>query len=159
LPRHGVRVVLCGFAAVIGLLVVLARFKLALFNYPLNLNYQPAWGDLAESYFLLGNWHLLWYGAIAMALLAWRELLEPGLAPLTAIVAGGLLFLFVVFGFTTASLYITDQTTVNRATLHVAPLIVVFVVLAWEAFARRWVADRATATSGGRPPNAGVVGS
>jgi len=159
LPRHGVRVVLSGFAAVIVLLVVLARFKLALFNYQLNLNYQPAWGDLAESYFLLGNWHLLWYGAIAMALLAWRELLEPGLAPLTAIVAGGLLFLFVVFGFTTASLYITDQTTVNRATLHVAPLIVVFVVLAWEAFARRWVADRATATSGGRPPNAGVVGS
>jgi len=159
LPRHGMRVVFSGFAAVIVLLVVLARFKLSLFNYQLNLNYQPAWGDLAESYFLLGNWHLLWYGAIALALLAWRELLAPGLAPLTAIVGGGLLFLFVVFGFTTASLYITDQTTVNRATLHVAPLIVVFVVLAWEAFARRWAADRAPATSSPRPPNAGVVGS
>ena len=31
----------------------------------------------------------------------------------------------------------------NRATLHVAPLIVVFVVLVWEAFARSWGAARA----------------
>jgi len=62
------------------------------------------------------------------------------MAPLTTIVVGGLFFLFVVFGFTTASYYITDQTTVNRATLHVAPLIVVFVVLAYRAFAARWAA-------------------
>ena len=45
-----------------------------------------------------------------------------------------------MFGFTTASYYITDQTTVNRATLHLAPLVVVFVVLAWQAFAHRWAA-------------------
>jgi hypothetical protein len=30
---------------------------------------HPAWGDLGESYFLLGNWHLLWYGVIVVALL------------------------------------------------------------------------------------------
>jgi len=137
-PRHGVRVAFAGFALAGVALVALARFKLRLFNYELNLSYQPAWGDLAESYFLLGNWHLLWYGAIAVALLAWRSLLAPALAPLTTVVVAGLLFLFVVFGFTTASYYITDQTTVNRATLHVAPLIVVFIVLAWQAFARRW---------------------
>ncbi len=41
---------------------------------------------------------------------------------------------------TNASQYIRDQTTVNRATLHMAPLIVVFMVLAWQAFAQRWVA-------------------
>lgn len=156
LPRHGVRVALSGFAAAAVLLVVLARFKLSLFNYQINLNYQPAWGDVAESYFLLGNWHLLWYAAIAMAILARRQLLAPGLAPLTAIVCGSLLFLFVVFGFTSASYYITDQTTVNRATLHVAPLIVVFVVLVWQAFARSWGAARAAETQGASAP--GVVG-
>ena len=68
LPRHGVRVALSGFAAAVVLLVVLARFKLSLFNYRIDLNYQPAWGDVAESYFLLGNWHLLWYAAIAAML-------------------------------------------------------------------------------------------
>ena len=35
-----------------------------------------------DSYFLLGNWHLLWYGAVGAALLAWRQLLAPPLAPL-----------------------------------------------------------------------------
>ena len=54
------------------------------------------------------------------------------------IVLGGLLFLFFVFGFTNASVWISDQTTVNRATLHLAPLIAVFLVLAFQAFARRW---------------------
>jgi hypothetical protein len=140
LPRIGVRVALAGFAAIAILLVALARFKLRLFNYQFDLNYAPAWGDLAESYFLLGNWHLLWYGAIAAALLAFRQLLSPALAPLTMVVGAGLVFLFFVFGFTTASAYISDQTTVNRATLHLAPLIVVFMVLAWQAFARQWAA-------------------
>jgi len=144
-PRHGVRVAFTGFALALVLLVALARFKFRIFNYDLALDYAPAWADLAQSYFLLGNWHVLWYGAIAAALLAWRSLLSPALAPLTTIVTGGLVFLFVVFGFTTASFYISDQTTVNRATLHLAPLVVVFTVLAWQAFARRWSATHAEA--------------
>ena len=56
---------------------------------------------------------------------------------------GGLLFLFMVFGFTTASYYISDQTTVNRATLHLAPLIVAFMIMTWQAFAVRWAATHA----------------
>jgi hypothetical protein len=144
-PRHGVRIAFTGYALALVLLVALARFKFRIFNYDLALNYAPAWADLAESYFLLGNWHVLWYGAIAAALLAWRSLLSPALAPLTTIVVGGLIFLFVVFGFTTASFYISDQTTVNRATLHLAPLVVVFTVLAWQAFAQRWSATHAEA--------------
>lgn len=144
-PRYGVRIAFAGFALAIVALVALARFKLRLFNYELNLTYAPAWADLAQSYFLLGNWHVLWYGAIAMATIAWRSLLTPALAPLTTIVIGGLLFLFMVFGFTTASYYISDQTTVNRATLHLAPLVVAFMVLTWQAFATRWAATHADA--------------
>ncbi len=142
MPRRGVRLVLIGFAVAALALVALARFQLSLFNYQVKLDFNPAWGDLLSSYFLLGNWHLLWYGAIVAAILAGRQLLAPALAPLTMVIAGGLLFLFFVFGFTTASFYISDQTTVNRATLHLAPMIVVFMVVAWQAFARRW-AERA----------------
>ncbi len=65
-------------------------------------------------------------------------------------VAGGLLFLFFVFGFTTASFWISDQTTVNRATLHLAPLIVVFMVVAWQAFARRWAGAHSGRAAGTR---------
>lgn len=147
LPRQGVRLVLIGFAVAALALVALARFQLSLFNYQVKLDFNPAWGDLLSSYFLLGNWHLLWYGAIAAALLAWRQLLTPAMAPLTMVVAGGLLFLFFVFGFTTASYYVSDQTTVNRATLHLAPMIVIFLVVAWEAFARRWAERSAPAVA------------
>jgi hypothetical protein len=151
-PKYGVRIAFAAFALALIALVAVARFKLRLFNYELNMSYAPAWGDLAESYFLLGNWHILWYGAIAMAAIAWRSLLTPALAPLTTIVVGGLLFLFVVFGFTTASYWISDQTTVNRATLHLVPLIVAFMVLTWQAFATRWAATHPDAPAPSATP-------
>ncbi len=138
LPHLGLRIAAAGFAAAFIALIALAQFRLTIFNYQLKLDFDPAWGDLIQSYFLLGNWHLLWFGVIAAAALAWRALLQPALAPLMTMVAAGLLFLFFVFAFTNASAFITDQTTVNRATLHLAPLMVVFMVLAWSAFAQRW---------------------
>ena len=46
------------------LLATLARANVTIFNYRLQLNFDPAWSALAESYFLLGNWNLLWYAAI-----------------------------------------------------------------------------------------------
>ncbi len=138
LPRLGVRIAVAGFAAASIAMIALAQFRVSIFNYQLKLDFDPAWGDLIQSYFLLGNWHLLWFGVIAAAALGWRSLLQPALAPLTTMVAAGLVFLFFVFAFTNASTFITDQTTVNRATLHLAPLMVVFMVLAWSAFAQRW---------------------
>jgi hypothetical protein len=140
LPRLGPRIAVAGFAAAFIAMIALAQFRLSVFNYQLKLDFDPAWGDLVQSYFLLGNWHLLWFGVIASAVLAWRALLQPALAPLTMMVAAGLMFLFFVFAFTNASAFIADQTTVNRATLHLAPLMVVFMVLAWSAFAQRWAA-------------------
>ncbi len=47
------------------LLAVLAQTHPVIFNYRLHLDFAPAWARSVESYFLLGNWNLLWYGAIA----------------------------------------------------------------------------------------------
>ena len=90
-----------------------------------------------ESLFLLGNWHLLWYAAVAMAVVGWREIVGPKIAPLSVMIAAGLLFLFVVFAFTNARVWVTDQTTVNRATLHLAPLLSIWVLIVFEAWLRR----------------------
>ena len=51
--------------------------------------------------------------------------------------------LFFVFAFSNASAFIADQTTVNRATLHLAPLVVCYMTLAFLAFARRFRPDEA----------------
>jgi hypothetical protein len=142
-PRHAIKFAAIAFGAALLLLLALAQSSVTIFHYQLQLDFDPKWVALGESYFLLGNWHLLWYGALATALLGWRQLLTPRLAPLTAVIAAGVLFLVVVFGFTNARAWVESQTTVNRATLHFVPIVVAFLVLAFDAFARNWAATHA----------------
>ena len=67
----------------------------------------------------------------------------------------GGLFLVVVFSFTNARQWVTEQTTINRATLHIAPLAAVFAVLAFRAFAERWAAAQTPAAPArAAPPSA-----
>jgi len=145
--KHSPKIIGIGFAAGLLLLGLLVQTQPTFFNYRLHLDFDLAWRALAESYFLYGNWNLLWYGALMAAVLAGQRLLAPPLAALTTIVACGLLFLFVVFGFSDARVWVTDQTTVNRATLHLAPLLAVFTVLAFRAFAAHWEEEWAARAS------------
>jgi hypothetical protein len=133
-PRYGLRVAVAGLAGAIAVLVVLARLDLVLLGYRLHLDFALPWRGLIDAYFVYANWHLLWYGAIAAALVGWRQLLSRELAPLTLVVAAGLLFLFFGFAFTNARLWVEDQSTVNRATLHLAPLLFVWVLLVFRAW-------------------------
>ena len=145
--KHSPKIIGIGFAAGLLLLGLLVQTQPTFFNYRLHLDFDLAWRALAESYFLYGNWNLLWYGALMAAVLAGQRLLAPPLGALTTIVACGLLFLFVVFGFSDARVWVTDQTTVNRATLHLAPLLAVFTVLAFRAFAAHWEEEWAARAS------------
>lgn len=133
-PRYGLRIAGAVFALAAAVALVLTRTGLTILGYHLQLDFDMPWNGLAEAYFMFANWHLLFYGALAVALLAWRRLLSPELAPLTLIVAAGLAFLMFGFAFTNARAWVEDQSTVNRATLHLAPLIVVWMVLAFRAW-------------------------
>jgi hypothetical protein len=142
MPRHGPRIIAFGLFAALMTLAVLAQTSPVILGYRLHLNFAPAWQALADSLFLLGNWHLLWYAAIVVAIAAWRDVRSPALAPLAVVLAAGLIFLLVAFSFTNARNWVTEQTTVNRAVLHIAPLVLVFTLLAVHAwFARRRVAS------------------
>jgi hypothetical protein len=132
LPRQGLRVVMIGFAvAVLGVLAI-ARTQPTLLGYHLKLDFAPAWAQLVKSYYLMGNWNLLWYAVIVLMVLGWRRLSQPPLAPLAVVVAAGLLFLAIVFSFTTAAAWIADLTTANRASMHLAPLLVFVSILLWH---------------------------
>jgi hypothetical protein len=131
-PRRGWRIVGAGFAAAALMFVVLARTTPVILNYHLHLDFQPAWNSLGQAFFLFGNWNLLWYGAIAVVALGWRQLRAPHMASLALVIGSGLAFLFVVFAFTNATAFVADYTTVNRATLHLTPLIIMFCVLLWQ---------------------------
>jgi hypothetical protein len=139
LPRHALKIVAAALALGIGALVVLSQTTPVVLNYQLHLDFAPAWAALLESFFLLGNWNLLWYGVLGAAALAGTRLLAPTLAPVTAIVAAGSVVLFIVFGFTNARAWVETQTTINRAVLHLAPLAAVWMLAAFRA----WSAGRA----------------
>jgi hypothetical protein len=62
------------------------------------------------------------------------------------LVATGVLFLFFVFAFTNARAWVESQTTVNRALLHLAPLLAVWAMLVFRAWSRRF-ADAPMATA------------
>lgn len=157
LPRHAKRILGVGIGIALAVLLVLARSEPVILGYRLHLDYDLPWNALADAYLLFGNWHLLLYGAIAMAIVGGRQLLAPGIAPLTMVVASGFLFLMFGFAFTNASLWVEDQSTVNRATLHLAPLLVLWMLLVFRRWAA-WLGDTAlptgTAPAEPAPPGA-----
>jgi hypothetical protein len=146
LPNRGTRIVGAGLALAMLVLLALARMEPTILGYHLHLNFAPAWAQLIKSYYLMGNWNLLWYAVIALAVFGWRRLREPPLLPLTAVVAAGLAFLFFVFAFTEAAAWMADLTTANRASLHIVPLLIYLGVLTWHSMVRRDAAASAPAT-------------
>jgi hypothetical protein len=140
-PRHGPRLVAVGLAAVLLTLAVLAQTDPVVLGYRLHLDFAPAWQALVASLFLLGNWHLAWYVVIAATIVGWKDLRAPPLASLSVTVGGGVLFLLVAFAFTNARNWVSDQTTINRALLHVAPLAVVWTMLVLHSWYLRQRAD------------------
>jgi hypothetical protein len=136
-PRIGVKLVLAGFAVVLAALLVFAQTSASIMGYRLHLDFAPPWNGLFESLFMLGTWNLLWYGILAVAIIGVREWLGPKIAPMTMLVGAGLLFLFFVFAFTNARAWVESQTTVNRALLHLVPLLVVWAMLVFRAWAQK----------------------
>ena len=136
LPRLGPRVVGAGFAIALFGLLLLAQTNPVLMGYQLHLDFAPDWEALANSFFLYDNWHLLWYGAIATAVLGRRQLMSPQVAPLTVVVAAGVAFVAFVLLFTHARDWLSDQSTVNRATLHLAPLVTLWMLAVFREWMR-----------------------
>jgi hypothetical protein len=130
-PRRGLKLVASGFGAAALVLLVLARSEPTLLGYTPHLDYQPPWRSLVEAYLFFGNWHLLWYAAIALAIVGARRLVRPPLAPLSMIVASGLGVLFIAFAFPGAT-SVVELGTANRATLQLAPLLTCLCVLLWR---------------------------
>ena len=132
LPRRGPRVVAASFGVAALALVVLARTTSTLLGYSVHLDYQPPWRALADAYLMLGNWHLLWYAAAALAIVGARRLFRPPLAPLASVVASALALLFIGLAFANdVAAWFADFAAINRVTLHVAPLLTCFCVLLW----------------------------
>jgi len=121
LGRRGWKLLFALGGAGVAVLFVLAQYDLRILGYQLHAGFQPVGRPLAETTLLTDNWHLLWYSAMFALALRWRTLASERLAALTVYLGGGLAFLFVVFFFSNAALWVSDFSTVNRALLHLTP--------------------------------------
>jgi len=137
LPRRGMKVVGIAYALGLFALLVLARTNVAILGYRLHADFDPGWRSFWDAYLLSSSWNLLWYGAVVLAIVGALRLGRPRLAPLAIVVGTGVAFVLFVTWFTNASGWMLELTTLNRATLHLAPLVVVLGVLLW----RELVAD------------------
>jgi hypothetical protein len=134
LPRRGLQLAGAAFAAAALAILWLSRSGVTVLGYQLSPQFAMPWNGLFDAYFSFGNWNLLWYCAVATVALAWRHLLSREVAPWSCLIAAGLMFLFVGFAFTNAGAWVEDQSTVNRATLHLAPLVVAWMFIALRAW-------------------------
>jgi hypothetical protein len=143
-PRTGLKIVGWSFAA--GALAVLLLAG-GSFSGLTRLTYTSPWRSLGDAYLFADNFHVLWYGAIVVALVALRRLLQPRLAPATMVIASALGALLVASMFPSEIARLFPETLVPaRAALAVTPLLIFVGVLAWrDLFARRLAAEAAPA--------------
>ena len=103
---------------------------------------------IVEAWFVFANWNLLWFGAIGAALLGYRHLLSARLAPLTLIAAYGVVFVLSSLFFPPDWSMRIDPINLNRATLHIAPLVSIWLVLLfceWSGLRRKSLRQRIAA--------------
>jgi hypothetical protein len=130
MPRVG----LAGTAAItIGVAAFLAvgekNILYLRFGYYLNQRFTADWEPFWENMMVMDNWHLLWFMVAAALVLSWRKLLAPAYLSMTVLLFWALSFLVVVFFFTQAQAWAKDYTTINRALLHMAPMLMFYVMV------------------------------
>ena len=119
-----------GLAVVaIGAIGVAARFPKASLGQ-VSFAYGPIWETLAVDSVLLANWHLLAAGLVGTIAFSWRRLLGRDVAPLTLAVAAGAIWIAVLTAFPGVRYWGADGLGLNRAVLVLAPLAVVWMVVA-----------------------------
>lgn len=94
-----------------------------------NLGYRGTWGPVLKNFFVLANWHLLWFLALAALVAALPRLAADRWRRIVAIFMGScLLMLFFLFFFTDAQRWAEQYTSINRVFLHFVPVLLFWIV-------------------------------
>ena len=126
--RSGIAAVMAvGLAA--ALYLAFGPTEIRIMGYVLRTKLENVTLPVYQHLFVMDNWHLLWYAALALIVLKARVLLGRTLAPMTAtmLAAGG--FIVVVFFFSTAAVGVDEETLLNRFLLQAVPALFFYLVL------------------------------
>src|SRR5204862_4120163 len=103
--------------------------ELRFLGYSLRTQFVDVSPWLYEHLFVMDNWHLLWYAAVAVIVVNARWLLGDRLAPMTVTIGSAVAFVGVVFFFSTASGGVKDESLTNRLVMHMVPAFVFYLAL------------------------------
>ena len=97
--------------------------------YQAHVSVNSSSGFVLDNYFLLDNYHLVWYMTVAALICWWRVAIAAPLRPATTLIAAGVAFLVVSFFFTNSAEWWGDYGSINRATLHLVPALIFYLFL------------------------------
>lgn len=135
--------------------VVAAKRNFSLTQYQAHLAPNATTSYLADNFLWLGNYHLLFWLLPVALVLAWREVIGRELRSASLLVGSGLAFLAVSFYFTNTTLWWADYGTINRATIHFAPVLVYYLFLISRASLSRSGTTLGSSAGPGTSPSGG----
>ena len=132
MPRTGMIIV--AVLAVLGVaaLLVLDRTQLVILGYTLHTEFSPVGEPILRNIFVMDNWHLFWYLFIVLWLLASPRLFSAPLRVMTVLVLTDFYFLAIVFFFSKAHIWVADFSTLNRALLHIVPMLMFYMMVLYR---------------------------
>ncbi len=95
--------------------------RLQVLGYVVRTSFTNVSLPVLQHMFVMDNWHLFWYAAVAVVAVRARRLLDPALAPMTVTMLAGFGFIALVFFFSNAGAGVDDETLINRLLLHIVP--------------------------------------
>jgi hypothetical protein len=98
-------------------------------GYTLRTHFENVSLPIYQHMFLMDNWHLLWYAAIAVIAFNGRRLLDANVAPATVTMFAALGFVVVVFFYSSAAGGVDEESLLNRFLLHLVPALSFYLVL------------------------------
>jgi hypothetical protein len=129
MPRAGLAGTAAAITIGVAALFVVGEKNINLLGYPLSLRFTADWGPFWENLMVMDNWHLLWFMAAAALVVSRQRLLSPIHRSMTVLLLSAVAFVAVVFFFTQAQAWAKDYTTINRALLHMAPMLLFYVMV------------------------------
>jgi len=129
MPRAGLMLISAMAIAGVATLFVLGETDFKLFGYHVYLRFSADWQPFLQNMLVMENWHLFWYLVVAALALSFPRLLIPSLRSMTVLLVTAISFLAVVFFFTHAQAWAEDYTTINRALLHIVPMLLFYVMV------------------------------
>jgi hypothetical protein len=149
-PRRGPKALVwaCGGLALAVLAIAGGPFS----DLTPRLDYVSPWRALEETLLFADNWHLLWYGAIVLAIVGGRKLLRPRLAPVTMVLMAAIAWLLGATMFSGGvGHWFAEARLPARAGLIVAPLLVFAGMLLWRELLARQAATESEPVKDAHP--------